>query len=187
MEILTNYVINTKTSVIIPMYEKNGYLYSCVIEGKLIFLVAMSPRKLINQSLLYFAKDLKGASSGAKSILGNISMLPISICSQLGIFWFPSNSPSNEDCIWIAQAHVVDYKQTDKHKTDVYLSSGHIVTINMNKKRFEKKFDRATKLRHVLTERIKSPEKMNTELGQSGFQIRKEPGKNNYEINGLDE
>lgn len=185
LKLLAEYVIKPKTIAIIPKYDKNGYLYSIVIEGRLIYLVDMTPNKIMEYSLLHFASNLKGANSGSRFILGNISMCPIKISSKLDIFWFPCKSPNQEDCIWLAHGHVVDYKQIDKNLTQIYLSYGHSVTVEMNKTNFEKKYDRATKLRYILTEGGKTPENDYSEP-MSGYQICKDPKKNDYKINGVE-
>src|SRR5690606_21695579 len=97
--------------------------------------------------------SLKGAMDGTRSILGNISMLPIMISKELDIYWFPCHSPSREDCVWLSLAHI---KKTDSilpSQTKIYLNYNHILILDMKKKRFEKKRQRACQLRYITNDR----------------------------------
>lgn len=180
------YVINRKTIVFLPHFDKKGNLYTLVIENEIRFIVKMSPRELIEHSMLHFGSDLKGARASSRSILGNVSMLPVKVCGELDIYWFPCKSPEEEIFTWIAHAHVIGSEQIEKNTTKVYLSFGHTITVNISKFSFDKRYDRATKLRHIINERINSPEKYNID-SKSGFQICKDPKTVNYMINGVDE
>jgi competence protein ComK len=179
---LPKYVIKPMTIAIIPKYDKHGYLYSIVVEGRTIYLVDMTPNMIMEYSLLNFGSNLKGANASSRFLLGNCSMVPIKVCSKLDIFWFPCKSPNKKDCIWLAHGHVLNFKQVDNTLTNVYLSYGHSVTVDMNKNIFEKKFDKATKLRYILTNRGKSMGNTCAEP-MSGYQICKDPKKNDYMIN----
>lgn len=182
---MNSYIINPKTIALIPEYDQQGNLYSYIIEGNKPMIVKMSPNQIMEQSLLYYCSSMKGACVGSRALLGNMKMIPIVVCSQLEIYWFPCSSPYHDDCVWFSHTHVIDSNENGPKQTTVHLSFGHTITIELKKTRFEKKYDRATKLRYILTERIKSPENIsNKQL--SGLQICRDPQSHHYDINGLE-
>lgn len=153
VKILAKYVINPCTVIIKGFGDHKGHLYSKVTEGGEEFIVTMSPKGLINSSLLYYCSSLKGAIDGSRSILGNISMLPIMINPELDIFLFPSCSPNRPDCIWMSLYHVQRSEKSKPHQTRVDLSFGHSIVIDMKRSRFELKKQRAMQLRYINSER----------------------------------
>src|SRR4051794_30948006 len=108
MEIRKNYLINEKTGLLIGDYYTNGALYTKVIEGMEIFLVAMSPVQLIDKSLLQYGSSFIGALSSSKEVLGEMYMYPIKISSSLDIWLFPSKSYKKSNCIWFVLNHIED-------------------------------------------------------------------------------
>ena len=182
MKTVNNYTINPNTAVIMPDYDKDANLYSKVIDGNEPLIVKMSPYKIIEHSMLYYCSTLQGATIAARTVLGNIKMSPVVLCTQLDIYLFPSSSPRKNECIWFSHEHVKDTVQISTNKTNVHLTNRHTITMEINKLRFDKKHDRATKLRHILTERIKTPATYE-EDDMSGLQICMDPSKNRYDIN----
>ena len=186
MRILDSYFIKRNTIVIIPVYYKNGELYSIVLQGDEPILVLMSPSMIIELSLLHYGSSIQGACTGSRSVLGNIKMIPLRISGELEIYWFPCSSPSKGDCVWFSQAHVKDKMPKGLDQTYVYLTSGHRITVDMKKKCFDRKFEKATVLRYIQSERNKFSESDNYE-SLSGFQIWKDPNNPyHYDIKGLE-
>ncbi|MED4206830.1 competence protein ComK [Neobacillus mesonae] len=103
MEIKRNHIINEKTILFYGVLYKNGELFTKVIEGDDMFLVAMTPLQFINQSLIKYGSDLKGALNSSKKLLGEKQKkYPIKISLSLDIYLFPTKSIKREDCVWFA-------------------------------------------------------------------------------------
>lgn len=157
MKLFEKYVINPNTVLITAEIDKKGNFYSKVIEGKKTFIVAMRPKALMDYSLHYYCSSLQGAIDGSRSILGNISMPPILISSQLDLCWFPCVSPERADCIWFSLTHVQITEKISSKQTNVYLNFGHSLVLDMKRSRFEFKRQRASQLRYISSERAKKP------------------------------
>lgn len=176
---MSNYMINPNTLVAVPKFI-NGKCCSCVIHCRRSILIDLSPTELVQKSLLYFAKDLKGACHGSKVVLGNVQMCPIIISSQLKMCWFPCNTPDGNP-IWFAERHIIDTIPIGENQTDVILSFGHIVTVDMCKTHFDRRWGRANRLRKIVTEQIYLQDQFEIDQPQ-GFIICRDPGKNFYNI-----
>lgn len=179
MEFFTNYFINPNTLVAIPKFI-NGKCCSFVLHCRRSLIVDMAPTELVHRSLLYFAKDLKGSCNGSKAVLGNVNMCPVIICSQLKMCWFPCSTPEGNP-IWFAERHILDTIASGENQTDVILSYGHIVTVDMCKSRFDHRWGRATRLRKIVSERIYLLDQFEIDQPQ-GFIICRDPLNNFYDI-----
>ncbi|MCM3111966.1 competence protein ComK [Lederbergia lenta] len=153
MKLIQYYVINRKTFALIPTFDSYGHLFTRVIEGDTSFLVSMSPLQIIEESIIYFGNDYKGARVAAKQALGNIDMPPIKISGSLGIYWFPSMSPSRDECIWFCEDHIDDTIFLSRKKTKIILPLGHEIIMEGSKKHFDLKLHRARDYRKKIETR----------------------------------
>lgn len=149
------YVINENTVCIEGRVDEQNRTYSCVVEGAEAFEINMSPVDIVDYSLRYYCSSLKGASEGAKSVLGNISMLPLVISAPLDLYWFPCISPQRPDCIWFSLRNIRNYESSDQKRTTVHMKYGHSINLAMKRDRFERKWQRATLLRYITEARVK--------------------------------
>lgn len=155
MEMKKDYIINPSTKCMTPVYDKLGYLYSKVFEGNKVFLVEMSPLKIMENSCLFYGHSLTGAIEGYRLIVGNCKMAPVTVCSDLGIYWFPSHRIKGHNCSWFAQAHILNLEQVDVDQTKVIFSHGHSVTVKVKKKLMDTRRQRAGQLRLTMEERTR--------------------------------
>ncbi|MCR2822975.1 competence protein ComK [Lederbergia panacisoli] len=153
MKLIDRYIINRFTIALMGVYLKNGYFYSLVMEGKKTFLVNLSPTEILETSLLYYGNDLEGAENASKAALGDIEMPPIKISGSLGIYWFPSTSTENADCVWFSVNHIKEIIAVGKSKSKVVLEFGDAITVNIRKKAFEMKEYRARYLKNIYDKR----------------------------------
>lgn len=149
------YVLNYETAVFIPDYDDNGKLTTIVITQNDVQKVNIAPTQLMDFNLKYLGSSLRGAMEGSRMILGPISMPPLVINETTGIYWFPSTSPKRDDCVWFALQHIKEYKEIGKKKTQVILTNGCVIEIDVSYYTFEKKVQRAYKLKGKIEERIK--------------------------------
>ncbi|NMD69165.1 hypothetical protein HHO41_02610 [Bacillus sp. DNRA2] len=155
MKCREKYVINENTVCIKGKIDDYNRPYSMIIECDQDFSVRMSPVDIVDTSLRFYCSSLKGASEGARSVLGNISMLPLVIYAPLDLYMFPSFSPHRLDCIWFSVKHIRNFEAMEKKNTIVYTKTGQTITLAMKKDRFERKWQRASQLRYVTEERMR--------------------------------
>lgn len=152
------FVIRRDTMAILPEFTASGN-YSKVMEGTHNFCVDLSPYQLMNESLLHYCSDLKGAIRGTKTILGNIHIPPIRINGNPDMYWIPHKSPKQADCVWIALHHIADIVYYSKNHTSVILSNGCIIILEISLKQLQFRIDSAEQLQYKMkkkTERTRT-------------------------------
>ncbi|MFC5604739.1 competence protein ComK [Sporosarcina koreensis] len=182
MELREEYVVNNETSIILPEFDENGQLQSVVMEKTELFRVKLEPTKLIDFSLRRYGSSLRGAKDGSRTLLGEISMPPIVLNLTQSIYLFPSMSPENEDCVWIAAAHVKEYKAIDKKQTKIVLNYGSEIILNSSHYSFDQKYNRAFKLKRQIEGQTPPGTVFES---KKGYSIRKKGKDRNYR--GFDE
>ncbi|MBS4195711.1 competence protein ComK [Lederbergia citri] len=148
-----DYIINRFTMALMGVFVKNGYFYTRVLEAKKVFIVKLSPIEIIENSLIHYGSGLNAAKKATKAALGNIDMPPIKICGSLGIYWFPSMSPKNKNCVWFSLNHIKDSIPVPNNKTKVLMEYDHTITINISKDLFKTREYRAQDLQKTFEKR----------------------------------
>ncbi|MDR6999687.1 competence protein ComK [Neobacillus niacini] len=157
MEIKNNYLINGKTVLFYGECFENGESFTHVVEGDKEFLVAMSPVKLIDQSLMSYGSNFSGALKSSKKQLGdNKCMYPIKIDATLDIWLFPTKSYKKENCVWFNLNHVKNPEALGVKFTRVFLSYGHTIEIAMKASAFRDKRQSAQDLKDMITSNTKN-------------------------------
>ncbi|MDN3015794.1 competence protein ComK [Paenibacillus sp. BSR1-1] len=164
MEIKYNYLINKKTILLYGEIHKNGELYTFVIDGEDMFLVAMPPVKLIDRSLMSYGSNFKGALKSSQLLLGKKrKMYPIKIDGSLDIWVFPTKSYKNENCVWFALNHVKNTQPRGVKFTKICLSNGHTIEIVMKESAFRNKCRQTEELKEIIINNTKISENFLTE------------------------
>lgn len=79
---------------------------SRILEGKDELLVECNPSKLIDYACRFFGSSLKGRQEGTAHVCRLTHKAPIAVNPSNGMYFFPTSSPSNSDCSWIAHSHI---------------------------------------------------------------------------------
>ncbi|MFS0575482.1 competence protein ComK [Sporosarcina sp. 179-K 3D1 HS] len=182
--IRTEFVLTHDTAVFLPMYDGTGKLCTLVMENGEMIEVAIKPNALMDRTLQYYGSSLQGASDGAKYILGNTQMNPVWISDS--IIWFPSKSAASDDCVWLALHHVERYVPCGKEETEVTLSTGSKVVIKCSYYSFDKKVQRAYKLKGTINKRLELSAATVVKENIVCYSISKEENSVHYEIKSLD-
>ncbi|MED2971893.1 MULTISPECIES: competence protein ComK [unclassified Fictibacillus] len=148
------YEINVDTMALLPFCDEYGKLHTKVLERNRTLCVCGKPKSVITFSCGYYGSSYKGRKDGASHIMGIRSRAPIVISEQLGIFFIPLESPNNDTCIWIAQAHVKQVKATSSDTSDIIFSNDTFISVNQAKSTLEAKIHRASHYRFILELRI---------------------------------
>lgn len=150
------YLVSENVILMAGEYDKHGKLCARVMIGGHTLLVDRTPIQLLDETLQYIGFDLKGACNGARSILGNKKMCPIMLNPFQGVSFFPTKSPSKEDCIWFNPDHVVTTKARGS-KTEVELSNGLSMIVDAKLQNFNSKLQIANQLKRITSNRGKHP------------------------------
>ena len=146
------YLIEKKTILMTGEYDRFGKLCARIVAGGASFLVDRTPLQLLDASLTYIGFNLKGATIGAKAILGKKNKCPIIANPYQNICLFPTKSPLKEDCIWFNIEHIVQTKAVGG-KTEVELSNGHSIIVNAKLSALNNKIQTAGQLKRISLER----------------------------------
>lgn len=156
MLIQKNYFIERTMILVMGEYDRYGKLCARIVEGTTSFLVDRTPLQLLDDTLMYIGFDLKGAITGAKSILGKKMKCPIIVNPYLRICLFPNKSPKKADCIWFNPDHITKTTAAGS-KTEVELSNGYSITVDSKLAYFNDKIYTANKLLRLSEERGTQP------------------------------
>ncbi len=152
----TNYVMTYSTILFLPRYDEFGNLFTTVMDNNSLFVVEMEPTALIDLNLKYYGSSLRGAGDGANMILGKGQMYPVIVNEKLDLYWFPSKSPSKKDCIWFALHHIEETIELPNKHTQIIFSNGSTFIIDISKMSFDKKIQKAYKLKGKIESRTKA-------------------------------
>lgn len=177
MTVGIKYVINLDSIMLTSEYDSFANENTRLLEGDRPLLIDQRPINIINDSLLYYGSDLKGALKGAKSILGNCYMSPIAINTTQNIIWFPCKAFNHPYCIWLAYHNIVDTVKIDAFSSMVITKHGHIVELDMKISSLKKQMLKAGHL--AMKYRERNSGNFTYELNRKkGFYISKEKGEN---------
>jgi competence protein ComK len=140
------YAINAETIMVLPHYNENGFLNALICKKDGFSEADLSPFNLIDTNLRYRGSSLRGAMEGAQALLIQGTKNPVILDREQNIILFPSKSPFREDCIWFALHHVVDAVTIDKDHTQVELSNGSTILVDISKRSFDLKKNKAYEL-----------------------------------------
>lgn len=181
MKTVQDYVIREETMLFIPRYNEYGEQSTHVIEQGKEWFVNLSPTKLMNDCLGYYGASLKGASDGAKKVLGNMHMCPILVNGKSGLYWFSTKSQHQQDCVWFALHHVKGYTSVGSKETKVTLSNGVQIIVNVSLYSFKGRVQKAYELKGTLEERF-IPQALFNRGMKRLYRIRQKSGIVHYEV-----
>ncbi|MFC7370350.1 competence protein ComK [Fictibacillus iocasae] len=152
--ILKSYEIHSSTMALLPFQSEGGKTMTEVMEEERTLFVEMSPIRIIIESCLFFGSTYEGQRDAVRQSMGYSSLAPIMINGQLGIFFFPVESPKNMTCIWLSQSHVqrIEAKETELSRV-VFRNGAHIL-IPQSRYSLEMKLFRTAQYRFILSERV---------------------------------
>jgi competence protein ComK len=154
--ILKEYEVSPYTMAILPERTENG-LFSRVMEVESSYLVAMKPIEVIDRSCRFFGSSLQGRKEGTKDIMGVTHKAPIVIDPSNFIYFFPTLSPSRDQCAWISHSYVRTIQSKRGNATFLLFSNHETITLPVSKGSLENQLYRTAQLRATLSRRI-SPE-----------------------------
>ena len=147
-----NYEINEGTLAVVPVENKK----SKILEDKKEYIIENTPFEILDYSCRYFGSSYEGRKEGTKSILNINYKVPIIVENSRNLIFFPTNSPSSEDCIWISLRNIKKIEEQEFNSTKIEFNNGINMVIPISKRTIENQILRASRLDLIMRNRKKN-------------------------------
>lgn len=148
---MKQYEINDATLAIIPDKKSN----SLILEEGTEYKIEAKPLKIIDYSCKYFGSSYVGRREGSKQILQTVYKLPIMVEDTRNIVFFPTNSPEETECSWLALNKIEKIRPLSSRNnyTEVEFANGKVLALPISYKSLENQILRASRLESVIRNR----------------------------------
>ncbi|MFJ5760064.1 competence protein ComK [Neobacillus sp. NPDC093182] len=155
---IEEYEANPFTMFVKPI-AYGSKIYSEIFEVEDEFLSPFKPLDIIRNSCEYYGSDYEGRRNGTKQLVGYAHKIPIAIDPTNRIFFFPTTSPSRQECIWISHEHVKDYDRINPQETVILFNNNQSFKFPVSCSTIISQLERTAYLRTKLMQRIEYNEK----------------------------
>ena len=142
---MESYEINRDTVALIPKDENNTIVY----EVDNSFVVNKPALKIVEESCEYFGSSLEGRQIGTSRLVGFTHKVPIIIAETFDIIFFPTLSPKNGMCSWLAYNHIF-IPEKFKDKSILQLKNGKKILIDVSPAIIHNQLYRCSRLKETL-------------------------------------
>ncbi len=143
-----NYEINEGTLAILPSKKQ-----SKVLEDKEEYIINSTPFEIMDHSCKYFGSSYEGRKEGTKAVLDINYKVPIIVENSRNIIFFPTNSPSAEDCSWISLKNIKKIEEAEYNSTTILFNNDISILIPVSKRTIENQILRASRLDLIMRDR----------------------------------
>lgn len=147
---LKNYIINSKTLIILPINKTK----SRIIEENSELVIDKTPLRIIDESCKYYGSSYKGRVESSKEILNIKGKIPIVIGEQNNLIFFPTCSYRCDICMWICLNNIEDFKFNEDNIILIF-SCGKKRNITISKNVFNNQILKASRLLLIMLKRSK--------------------------------
>jgi competence protein ComK len=155
---IEEYVINPLTMFIKPI-EYGSKIYSQINEVNNEFISPFKPLEIIKNSCNYFGSDYEGRRNGTRQLIGYTHKIPIAIDPTNRIFFFPTTSPTRQECIWISHEQVKALDRISPKETLLTFRNKQSCTIPVSYRSIRGQMEATAYLRTELMQRIEFNER----------------------------
>ena len=141
---MDSYEINKNTVALIPKENK-----TIVYEVDNSFVVNKSPLKIVEESCEYFGSSLEGRQTGTSALVGFTHKVPVIIEESFDLIFFPTLSPKNSECSWLAYSHIFKPDKF-KDKTIIELKNGKKILVDVSSAIIDNQLYRCSRLKEAL-------------------------------------
>lgn len=156
--LIEEYEINPFTMIILPQ-EYGSRTISKIIELEDEYLSPFKPMEIMKKSCSYFGSSYEGRKESSRLLTGITHKIPIIVDPISSIYFMPTCSPTNPDCIWVSHEHVLFHKKVDSHRTQVTFRNKVSLTLPVSHHSFENQLLRTSLLRTKFMQRMKEAER----------------------------
>ena len=145
------YEINEGTLAIMPLDTNT----SKVLEDEVEYVIEENPYQIMEESCKYFGSSYRGRKEGAKSILGDGYKVPILVEDGRNIIFFPTVSPTDKHCIWLASSKIKSIDSIDELSSRIIFDNNQEIEVPVSYRSLQNQLLRATRLESVVRNRKK--------------------------------
>ncbi|WNS76794.1 competence protein ComK [Bacillus sp. DTU_2020_1000418_1_SI_GHA_SEK_038] len=156
--LIEEYEVNSHTMVIMPL-SYGSKIYSQIWELEDEFISPFKPIDIIRKGCISFGSSYEGRKEATKHLTGITHKAPITVDSTNSIYFFPTTSPSNTQCIWISQEHIHFHRRGDSANTQVLFKNKRSLSIPVSFNSFNNQILRTALLKTRLSKRIENLER----------------------------
>ena len=120
-------------------------LNSIVVEDNCDYEVSGKPLEIVDYSCKYFGSSYPGRKEGSKDVLNSSYKLPIVVEDTRNLVFFPTTSPTDDDCSWISLKNIKEYRRIDDLNTEVEFKNGKVITVGISYNSFNNQVLRASR------------------------------------------
>ncbi len=152
---INKYEVTPLTMAILSDESEDGTLHTYIMEEIREYAVKATPTKVIDDACRFFGSTLEGRLDGTRDISNITHKAPITIDPSSGLYFFPTASPKNKKCSWIAHSHVefLIPMHQDK-KTQIIFKNGKNVMVNVSYGSMLNQIQRTAQFRYSLDSRM---------------------------------
>ncbi|WP_141433148.1 competence protein ComK [Bacillus sp. 03113] len=155
---LEEYEINPFTMVILPvLYE--DLICSTVLELEDEILIPSKPLDIVKASCSYFGVSYEGRKQGTTHLTDFTHKVPIVVDSANTLYFFPTHSPDNPKCIWVASKYVFRYERLTAVSTLVTFQNKQSIEIPISFTSFGNQMKRTAVLQTMVFQRVEETRK----------------------------
>ena len=140
-----NYEITYDTELIIPIDDK----CSKVIENGEEYIIDNPTLRILEHSCEYFGSSLEGRQIGTSRLVGFTHKVPIIIAETFDIIFFPTLSPKNGMCAWLAYNHIF-LPEKFNDKSLLQLKNGKKILVDVSPAIIHNQLYRCSRLKDTL-------------------------------------
>jgi competence protein ComK len=157
-QMIEEYEVNPNTMIIKPL-AYGLKIYSQIWELDDEVTSPFKPIDIIKSSCKYFGSSYEGRKEGTRQLTGITHKAPITIDPTNFIYFFPTASPNNPECIWIALDHINYFKRAENAHTQVVFKNKQSFIIPVSYTTFNNQVLRTALLKTTLIRRIEDSER----------------------------
>src|SRR5699024_6222732 len=155
-KVIYTYEMNPFTMAVLSKEKSNGTFSTVVLEENEEYTVFQTPTKMIDFACKFYGSRLRGRLDGTKDVCNITYNAPIVIEPGSGMYFFPTKTPQNKSCSWLAHSYIADINPiNDRSKTVIKFTNGKIVTIDISYGSMQNQLNRTAQFRYRLNERMK--------------------------------
>ena len=143
------YEISNGTLAIVPNEKETSLIY----EDEERYIIEETPYEVVDYSCRYFGSSYEGRKEGTKSILNINYKVPIIVENTKNIIFFPTNSPTSDDCMWISLKNIKRIYEEDFNSTKIEFNNGVFIHVPISKRTIENQILRASRLDLIMRNR----------------------------------
>lgn len=142
---MDSYEINKDTVALVPKDSNHTTVY----EVDDSFIVDQPAINIVRDSCEYFGSSLEGRQIGTSALVGFTHKVPVIVEETFDLIFFPTLSPKNNQCAWIAYDHIFKPEKF-KDKTILELKNGKKIIIDASDAIIENQLYRCSRLKESL-------------------------------------